>query len=244
MTRFLLATVQLDVVLHAEYPSAMRAQLGDLPKTPSESYMKALERIRLAAKDPKLGAIHALGWLFYAKAKLQIKELLDAVRLTTKLAYDFDPSDLTDMCRGLVRYDKPSGIVEFIHGTVEIFLNSCFSPKATMGIDDLRPYFLSDVDMAKACLTYLSSNVFNDPCTNDESLENRLRQYNFSGYAACYWAYTTSTVKFNFHRCSVPEGPKGLHRDAVRKFLTLAEMTTTGIHPSVIHANVEHNERL
>jgi hypothetical protein len=55
-------------------------------------------------------------------------------------------------------------------------------------VDDLRPYFLSDVDMAKACLTYLSSNVFNDPCTNDESLENRLRKYNFSGYAACYWA--------------------------------------------------------
>jgi hypothetical protein len=108
-----------------------------------------------------------------------MKKLLDAVCLTTKIAYEFDPNDLTDMCRGLVLYDKSTGIVDFIHGTAESLLNNCFSllTKATTDIVDHRKYFLSDVDKAKTCLTYLSSNVFNHPCANDESLEKGLREY-------------------------------------------------------------------
>jgi hypothetical protein len=76
MIRFLLGKVQLDMVLHAEYPPAMKAQLRDLPKSPSESYMKALERIKLAAEHPKMAAIHVLAGFITPNANLKWKKSL------------------------------------------------------------------------------------------------------------------------------------------------------------------------
>jgi hypothetical protein len=198
MIRFLIAKVQLDIVLHAEYPPAMRAQLGDLPKSPSDSYMKALERIKLSAEHPKKAAIHVLGWIYYSKRKLKMEELLEAVGLTTKINYKFEPCDLTDMCRGLVFYDKSSGIVQFIHSTVESFLNDCFGSRQTKDlIGDLRPYFLSDIELAKACLTYFSLDVFDNICPDIVSLQKRRSEYRFSNYAANHWAHHVRGVAEN-----------------------------------------------
>jgi hypothetical protein len=105
-----------------------------------------------------------------------------------------------DMCRGLAFHDKSSGIVEFIHGTVETFLEQCFNPEPgkdtalikddshTGIINDLRPHFLSNIDLAKACLTYLSLDVFDSPCPDERSLQERVLKYKLSVYAAKHWA--------------------------------------------------------
>jgi hypothetical protein len=63
-----------------------------------------------------------------------MEEVLEAVCLTTKIDYKFEPRDLTDMCRGLVLYDESGGIVQFIHSTVKAFLNECFSPRETNAV--------------------------------------------------------------------------------------------------------------
>jgi hypothetical protein len=193
--RFLLAKIQLDVVLRGEVAPVMRSQLKNLPKSPSESYMKGLERIK-EAKPLTKAAIHALAWIYHAKSKLKMEQLLDAVGLTTNTTDDkFEPSNLTDMCRGLVFYDKSSGIVQFIHSTVETFLNQCFDSKEAEDtrvvkhdiINALKPYFLDDVDLGKACLTYLSLNIFDNPCPDEESLKHRMTKYKFSEYVARHW---------------------------------------------------------
>lgn len=194
MIRFLLAKVQLDIVLRAERAPLMRWQLKNLPKSPSESYMKGLERIEAAAGPLKKAALHALAWIYHAKSKLEMEQLLDAVAWTTNTTdYKFEPSDLTDMCRGLVFYDKSTEIVQFIHSTVETFLYQCFESKGTENtvvkhdiINILKPYFLDDVDLGKACITYLSLDIF--ACPGRESLKHRMTKYKFGVYAARYWA--------------------------------------------------------
>jgi hypothetical protein len=99
MTRFLLAKVQLDSVIRAKYHEAMKLQLSDLPKNPSESYMKGLERIQAEAEPSMKAALHALAWIYHAKRKLKMEELLDVIaRTTNKIDYKFKPSDLIDIC--------------------------------------------------------------------------------------------------------------------------------------------------
>ena len=201
-TRFLLAKVQLDMVLHCvEFPPLMKRQLEHLPKSPSESYIKGLQRIKDADEISMKAALHTLAWIYHAKRKLKIGELLDAVAWTTKTTdYKFEPIHLMDMCRGLAFHDKSSGIVQFIHGTVETFLEQCFNPERAMDtavvkddshtsiIGDLRPHFLSNIDLAKACLTYLSLDIFDNPCPDMRSLKERVEKHKFSVYAAMHWA--------------------------------------------------------
>jgi hypothetical protein len=203
MARFLLAKVQLDMVLHVEFSPLMARQLEHLPKSPSESYMKGLERIQAADELSKKAALHTLAWIYHAKRKLAIGELLDAIAWTTKTTdcLNLESIHLMDMCRGLAFHDKSSDIVQFIHGTVETFLEQCFNPERAKDtavvkdeshasiINDLRPHFLSNIDLAKACLTYLSLDIFDSPCPSDErSLQERVLKYKLSVYAAKHWA--------------------------------------------------------
>jgi hypothetical protein len=57
----------------------------------------------------------------------------------------------------------------------------------TAVVKQLRPHFLSNLDLAKACITYFSLDVFNNPCYDPEGVEERVRKYKFSSYAACNW---------------------------------------------------------
>ena len=197
-TRFLLAKVQLDSVLEAEFPLHMGSQLNDLPKSPSASYMKGLERIQAAKAPAQKEALHALAWIYHAKRKLKMGELLAAVGWTVHSVteYKLESIHLMEMCRGLAMHDGPSDTVQFIHGTVETFFKQSFCPEPIKGanvlkadiIDALEPFFLRNIDLAKACLTYFSLDIFNKPCPDYESLSRRTRKYGFSIYAASHWA--------------------------------------------------------
>jgi hypothetical protein len=154
--------------------------------------MKGLERIRVAKEPAKIQALHTLAWICHAKRKLKMEELLDAVAWTSNTtAYKLEVNPLIDICRGLAFHDESSDIVQFIHGTVETFLNQTFDASEhlndTAVVKQLGPHFLSNLDLAKACITYFSLDVFNSPCYDPEGVEERVRKYKFSSYAACNW---------------------------------------------------------
>lgn len=121
-----------------------------------------------------------------------MEELLDAVTWTTKTTtYDLKPCHLIDMCRGLVFRDESSDIVQFIHGTVETFLNQYFEAEEiddTAVVEDLKPYFFSNSALGKACLKYFSLDVFDNPCSDRDLVDERLQNHKFSVYAAHHWA--------------------------------------------------------
>jgi hypothetical protein len=176
----------------------MRSQLNDLPKSPSASYMKGLKRIQAAKTPAQKEALHALAWINHAKRKLRMRELIAAVGWTAHgvTDYQLEAIHLMEMCRGLAFYDWASDTVQFIHGTVETFLNQCFGSERIKDtavvkadiVDALRPFSLSDIDLAKACLTYLSLDIFNEPCPDYESWCGRVKKYEFSRYVADHWA--------------------------------------------------------
>jgi hypothetical protein len=233
----------------------MRLQLNNLPKNPSESYMKGLERIQAAKLPAPKEALHALAWIYHAKRKLKMGELLDAISWTTKADYKLRPIHLMDMCRGLAFYDKESDIVQFIHGTVETFLNQCFNPERgkdttvtkdgshTSVINNLGPYFLSNIDLAKACLTYLSLDVFNSPCPDQSSMKERMGKYKFSVYAAHHWAdHIRGVAETN---CDVRDaisktfGPVG-NRESMQQLNRPLWPFKTSTGMSLLHVLVEH----
>jgi hypothetical protein len=158
--------------------------------------MKGLERIQRAPTQKE--ALHALAWIYHAKRKLRMGELLAAVGWTAHGVTDYklEGIRLMEMCRGLAMHDRVNDIVQFIHGTVETFFKECFGSERINDtsvlkpdiIDALEPYFLSNIDLAKACLTYLSLDIFNKPCPDYDSLFRRTRRYGLSIYAACHWA--------------------------------------------------------
>jgi hypothetical protein len=90
--------------------------------------------------------------------------------------YFIKPDQIICYCQGLVELDHNSGIVRFTHYTVQEFLN-----------DKYLANLLAPTDIAKACLTYPTFDVFDKgPCPNEGALAQHLETYKFSEYASRY----------------------------------------------------------
>jgi len=127
--------------------------------------------------------IKVISWLFHARRPLHKRELQEAIGIRPNkgqiaLPKYFVPSDaLVRHCQGLITIDDDAGIVRFTHFTVQEFLNTHY-----------RKNLLSTVELAKACLTYLTYDIFESgPCPDEASFEQRKHDYRLSLYAAEFW---------------------------------------------------------
>ena len=91
-----------------------------------------------------------------------------------------DQERLVESCQGLVVFDEGSGILRFTHYTVQEFLQ-----------EHCRKLLLSEVDLAKLCLTFLTFRVFEKPCMDEDSIVRRLETHRFTGYAIRFWGSYT-----------------------------------------------------
>lgn len=153
-----------------------------LPTEPAEVYENIMEQL---VKLPT--PLRILSWIYYAPKQLRMCELLEALIVKegdTKLREErlkFKPGDVVEVCESLVVYEERSDIVRFTHYSVQEFL----------GQQEYLEKFLSATDLAKICLTYLGLDVFSEPCTDEDSLRDRLNQYKFLCYASQFWGYHT-----------------------------------------------------
>jgi hypothetical protein len=159
----------------------MENALQKLPANQIEAYDEVLTRIRAAGSSTSDTANQTLTWIFHAARPLQMDELLEALcvkewQLDIDRNRKFNAADIVQMCQSLVVYEESSGIVRFIHPTVQEFLKSLKLPV---------------IDLAKTCLTYLEHNAFNDICANKESMETRVQTYKLCLYAAKFWGSHT-----------------------------------------------------
>jgi hypothetical protein len=92
----------------------------------------------------------------------------------------FQPVDVIECCKSLVIHDEASGLVRFAHYTVQEFIAQHIQTK-----------LLLPLDLAKVCLTYLAFDEFNNICSDQKSVENRVQNYQFSCYAAQFWGIHT-----------------------------------------------------
>ena len=78
--------------------------------------------------------------------------------------------DVVECCKSLVTHDA-TGLVRFSHETVKVYIGKNFK---------------QDINLAKTCITYIALTVFEQPCSERDSLEARLTKYPLSRYVAQY----------------------------------------------------------
>ena len=129
-----------------------------MPKGLDELYKATLERIqKQAGNDGALG-MRVLSWITHARRPF----LVDELRYGLAVEYsdngedleEFDednllsPGSLVDVCAGLVIIDSNSRTVRLVHYTTQEYFEKA----------GIHLFGGAEVDMSRACLTYLSSN--------------------------------------------------------------------------------------
>jgi hypothetical protein len=181
--RFLLAKVQLDEVVRSR--GHEKEALQELPCSPDEAYLKSLCRLEKQAEKTVKTAFQALSWILYSRRPLQMKELLAAVKTDSDKTSQEDADNIVEQCQGLVFHEKGTDVVRFVHGTVKFFLEKFINLRGKSGFGQ---YFLSNVELAKTCLTCLASNIFDGPCSDKQALDERLDRFKFGRYSAQFWS--------------------------------------------------------
>ena len=170
---------QLYKVVSERDPRKVERALRSLPRRIADAYQDILERVATEGNNELVFKI--LSWIFHAKGHLLMDELREALAVEpgdTQLHRKFllEPALILDECKSLITHDEASGIVKFTHNTIHQFL------------EETKPQSLLDVvELAKALLTYLSFDVFKNPCTDASELKKRITVNKLCSYAARYW---------------------------------------------------------
>jgi ankyrin repeat domain-containing protein 50 len=151
--RFLLAKFQLDYILKPKEPRRRLKALETVPKDLPSAYHDVLDRIERSDDGDTELALEVLSWISRAQRTLRMDELLeclvvedDDVDLERK--FMLNPSEVVRSCQSLVIYNESSGLVQFVHYTVQEFVQSTIQSK-------LPP----SIHLAMTCLTYLQSGT-------------------------------------------------------------------------------------
>ena len=163
----------------------VRKNLNALPTGVYATYEDTIERIEEQPEGDCQLAKRALSYLFYARRPLNVEELRHALAVEaedTELDETAFPETeiILNSSAGLIRVDEKSGTARLVHYTLQEYL------------ERNRGKLLPDpeVELASACLTYLSFDVFDSgPCSDGEALDQRLQAYQFLDYASHNWGH-------------------------------------------------------
>ncbi|KAF4993932.1 hypothetical protein FDECE_13283 [Fusarium decemcellulare] len=194
---FLLAQLHLDSLMGKRSPKAMKTALKRLPvgyEAYDVAYDTAMERIQGQLADSQRLAKQVLSWVMCARRPLTTAELRYALAVEKgePVLDEENVPDIEDMiavCAGLVMVDEASDTVRLVHHTARHYFERT----------RLRWFPDAEVDIANACLTYLSLDTFNYGfCTTDEMFEARLRSNVLYDYAARNWGHHVRVAPTGF----------------------------------------------
>ncbi|OAG05032.1 uncharacterized protein CC84DRAFT_1148141, partial [Paraphaeosphaeria sporulosa] len=180
---FLLARLHTDSLLDKRTVKEVKSTLARLSKGSAAlqgAYDEAIQRIDGQLDRDKELAKRVLSWITYARRPLTTVELCCALAVEpgeTKLDPENMPDveDLLSVCAGLIIVDQESAIVRLLHYTTQEYLER---------IRDTW-YSGAPLDIASACLTYLSFDLFKTgSCSSNREFEERLQESRFLNYAA------------------------------------------------------------
>ncbi|KAI9766598.1 MAG: hypothetical protein M1840_006409 [Geoglossum simile] len=191
---FLIARLHFDSLLDKITKKKVQSALDKLSKGSAalgQAYDEAIKRIEGQLPGKSALAKSVLSWIAYAERPLTTEELCNA--LAVELGEEeLDPDnipdveDLVSVCAGLVTVDRESNIIRLVHYTAQEYVGRIreeWNPRAQL-------------DIASACLTYLSFSIFRcGSCPTDKDFESRLKQNVFLDYAARHWGHHTLTVQ-------------------------------------------------
>ena len=181
--RFLLPSLHIKMVLEMPTRAKRREALEILPTDLYDAFQGIITRIQgcRRAGQAELG-MRVLMWLHFAHRPLKLAELQHALAVE-KRHTEFDASNippkkpLLDSCLGLVVVDEETSTVRFVHYTLQEYFRK-----------DSRAEFPNGYTyIAETCLTYLNFGQVKQPCTSSQSFEEKMDEFKFLEYAACYW---------------------------------------------------------
>jgi hypothetical protein len=147
--------------------------LARIPSDLSSIYGKQIKRIKNHRDEGFV--INIFSWIYHTRRPLSMGELREAVSIgKRRLRRLPDPSLIVERCQGLLDWDRGTDTVSFMHYTARDESGSHF---------DLYP----PSKLAKACLTYLSFDEFEN---FEDTLSfgiQRAMDYKFYEYAATFW---------------------------------------------------------
>ncbi|XDG04305.1 hypothetical protein ABKA04_003920 [Annulohypoxylon sp. FPYF3050] len=174
--RFLLAQLYLDSLIGKRSPKAVRLALVQLPTGSgayNSAYENAMKRIEGQVKDQEDLAKQVLSWVICAKRRLTTSELRYALAVEIG-RHELDEDNLPDI---------DDMVSEFFLKTQSRWL-----PNA-------------EVQIATACITYLSFDTFGEGfCETDDLLEERLRSNQLYEYAAQNWGHHVRAAHIEVER--------------------------------------------
>ena len=205
-----------DALNPGKNTKALRNAVSDMPSGIEKAYKRDLDRLSTLRKEERNHAVALLRWILFAVRPLTVRELLEALALTTNNTEDAYPmDDLPDAweeggdveedyvdemirkpCGSLVEIRKKdadqrleSQTVHFVHFSVKEYL---------LGSEDLGQSRLQELAftdkssendyLATLCVHYLCYDVFGETSgVAAKSLEEKLQIYSFLSYAAKGW---------------------------------------------------------
>lgn len=183
--RFLLASLQMDLLRGHNNVKKLRIAMNTLPADVDKTYHVTMERIKDQSPQDYELAQRALSYIFCAKRPLNVDEICHALGVEvhdSELDQNAFPDKdiLLTVSAGLIRVDEKSGIIRLVHHT----LHEYFSRHPGKLVPD------PDYEIANICLTYLSLDAFESgPCCDGDTLSYRLQEYRLLDYASHNWGY-------------------------------------------------------
>ena len=186
--RFLFATLCMESLRTKVNQLELERALSRLPDSVEGYYKEAMQRIDAQRPDERKRGYKVLSLVSRARRPLSLSELQHALAVTT--FYDdsykeadilkaIDPSKtILESTAALIILEDDDTEVRLVHRSLEEYLHR----------DENRKTWFptADVDIAKACMTYLNLVLPREPC-KDEFLVSKNSKFPFLQYASQYW---------------------------------------------------------
>ena len=183
----------MDRIFDTRTIKEIKLALSSMSGKLDELYREALIRIRKqAGNDGQLG-MRILSWITHAKRPLSVDELRYGLAVEYSDVHEdleeFDednllsPGSLFDVCAGLVIIDPNSQVVRLVHYTTQEYFDK----------ERLQLFKGAEVDISRACLTYLSYSIGKETWDKMDSQE-LIASYPFLDYACNQWFLHANNV--------------------------------------------------
>ena len=186
---FLLPALQLDHVLQQLTKIEARRALEALSQTLDDAFRTTLDRIRGLPNAHRDLASRAMMWISFARRPLTMAELQHALA-TQEDQTDFEMDNVVpsryilESCAGLVQYDGDSGLVSFVHFSLDEYL------RTQAGL-----FANAEVDIVRTCLTYVAFRGMHDLWKKAKGMHEAIKRYPFFRYAAHHWGIHAKQIK-------------------------------------------------
>jgi ankyrin repeat protein len=180
-------------------PKIVKEALRTLPKTLDETYERILLQLSSKAEDNLILLKRILVFVTFGKRPMTVAELAQAVVIEIRgKKFDDDaafhnPEDLLSLCNPLIVASPSTGLLGFVHYSIQEFL---LSERLSNAKGMIRTFALDakscHTEIAQLCLSFVNFEDFSDrPCQTYKEIQDRKEKYPFLEYAATSWPYHT-----------------------------------------------------